>query len=372
MKVIAQIKLTPTPEQNATLQRTMEQANAACNHISRMAWETRTFKTFALQKLVYREVRDTFGLSAQMTVRMLAKVGDAYTLDKRTQRTFRTHGSIAYDDRILSYHLDKGIVSIWTLDGREKIPFVCGERQRQLLQTRQGESDLVLVNGALYLLAVCTVEEPTPDEIEGVLGVDLGIVNLATDSDGEQYSGEQVERTRQQYHGLRQRLQRRGTKSARRHLKRLRKRQARFQRDMNHCISRRLVAHAKDTRRGIALEDLQGIRERATVRKAQRTRHSNWAFAQLRQFIRYKAAWAGVPVFLVAAAYTSQRCSVCGHTERSNRPSQAVFCCRNCGYQTSADTNAAINLSRAVVNPPLVSETGSPSCQGQAQVFRPG
>ena len=366
MKIIAQVKLNPTPDQHAALQRTLERANAACNYISQVAWDTRTFKKFDLQKLVYQDVRDQFDLSAQLTVRMLAKVGDAYKLDKQTQRTFKPHGSIAYDDRILSYQLEKGTVNIWTLAGRQRIPFVCGERQRELLQYRQGESDLVLVNGVFYLLAVCDIEEPTPDEIDGILGVDLGISNIASDSDGTHYSGEQIEQTRQRYHGLRQRLQQRGTKSATRHLKRLRHKQARFQKDTNHRISKDLVARAKDTKRGIALEDLSDIRERTRLRKAQRARHSNWAFAQLRQFISYKAVLAGVLVCIINPAYTSQRCSACGHTERANRPTQAHFCCVSCGHTASADTNAAINISRAAVIPPIVSETALPSRQGQA------
>jgi IS605 OrfB family transposase len=366
MKIIAQVKLTPTPDQHAALLRTLEQANAACNYISQVAWDTCTFKKFDLQTLCYRDVREQFDLSAQLTVRMLAKVGDAYKLDKQTQRTFKLHGSIAYDDRILSYQLDKGTVNIWVLAGRQRIPFVCGERQRELLQYRQGESDLVLVKGVFYLLAVCEIEDPTPDEIEGILGVDLGISNIASDSDGNHYSGEQVEQTRQRSHGLRQRLQRRGTRSAKRHLKKLRQKQARFQKDTNHRISKELVARAKDTTRGIALEDLSDIRERTRLRKAQRARHSNWAFAQLRQFISYKAALAGVPVFIIDPAYTSQRCSVCGHTERANRPTQAHFCCVSCGHTASADTNAAINISRAAVSPPIVSETALPSRQGQA------
>jgi putative transposase len=366
MKIVAQIKLTPTPDQHAALQRTLEQANAACNYISQVAWETRTFKKYDLQKLVYRDVRDQFDLSAQMTVRMLAKVGDAYKLDKQTQRTFKPHGSIAYDDRILSYQLDKGTVNIWTLAGRQRIPFVCGKHQRELLRYRLGESDLVLVKGVFYLLAVCDIEEPGSAEIEGILGVDLGIANIASDSDGEHYSGEQVEQTRQRFHDLRQRLQRCGSKSAKRHLKKLRKRQARFQKDTNHRISKTLVAKAKDTNRGIALEDLTDIRERTRLRKTQRARHSNWAFAQLRQFISYKAALAGVPVFIIGAAYTSQRCSVCGHTERGNRPTQNHFCCLACGHTASADTNAAINISRAAVIPPIVSEAALPSRQGQA------
>src|SRR5262249_307633 len=142
MKLIAQLKLIPSPEQADALKRTLEAANAACNYISDVAWNTRTFGKFALQRLGYQHVREQFGLPCQMVVRALAKVGDAYKLDKQTKRTFRPLASIAYDDRILSFALPDSSISIWTLEGRQPIAFVCGERQRAMLQTRQGESDL--------------------------------------------------------------------------------------------------------------------------------------------------------------------------------------------------------------------------------------
>ena len=192
MKLIAQLKLQPTIEQSDTLKRTLETTNAACNSISQVAWETHTFGKFALQKLCYQSVRETFGLSAQMVIRALAKVGDAYKLDKQTKRTFRPFASIAYDDRILSWNLNAPSVSIWTLRGRLSIPFVAGERQMQLLQTRMGETDLVFHRGAWYLLATCNVQEPDPQDVDDVLGIDLGVTNIATDSNGTIYSGSTV------------------------------------------------------------------------------------------------------------------------------------------------------------------------------------
>jgi putative transposase len=156
---------------------------------------------------------------------------------------------------------------------------------------------------------------------------------------------------RTRYAGRRRALQSVKTKSAKRHLKRLSGKQRRFQKDVNHRISKRLVATAKRTGRGIALEDLKGIRERVRVRgAAQRARQSNWAFGQLRQFVSYKSQRAGVWLVTVDPRSTSQRCSACGHTERANRRSQAQFCCVVCQFATSADYNAAVNIERAVVN----------------------
>ncbi len=357
MKITAQLKLLPTPEQAAALKRTLETANAACNYISKVAWHTQTFSKYPLQQLCYTDVKATFGLSAQMVIRCLAKVGDSYKLDHKRQRTYQPLGSIAYDDRILSYQLEQRTVSLWTVAGRLKhIPLVAGERQLQMLQSRQGETDVVYRGGDFYLLATCNVDEPTPDDIDQMLGVDLGVVNLATDSDGETHSGEQVENRRQWYSRRRRLLQSVGTKSAKRRLKGLSGRQRRFQTHTNHCIAKQLVQKAKGSARGIALEDLTHIRKRTTVRKSGRARHSNWAFRQLRSCIQYKAQMAGVHVIMVDPRYTSQACNVCGCVDKRNRPDQAAFCCVSCKHQTSADFNAACNIrDRATVSLPMVS-----------------
>jgi IS605 OrfB family transposase len=365
MRLTAAIQLLPTPAQADALARTLEAANAACDYISQVAWASKTFRQFALHKLTYQVARAMFGLAAQLAVRCIGKVADAYKLDRTTQRTFQPRGAVPYDDRILSYNSKGSEVSIWTLDGRQAVPFVCGERQRALLATQRGETDLACVRGKWYLFVVCEVETPAPIDAEGALGVDLGIVNLATDSDGETHSGETVERKRQWYAQRRQALQKVGTKSATRRLKQLAGRQRRFQKDTNHAISKRLVAKAERTKRAIVLENLKGIRQRARVTgPAQRARHNNWAFGQLRAFISYKAQCAGVPVALVDPAYTSQRCSACGHTERANRRSQAEFCCVVCQFASPADYNAAINIEWAAVNRPMVS---SLRAEAQAQ-----
>lgn len=360
MRLTAPIKLLPTLAQADALRRTLVAANAACDHISQIAWETKTFRQFAVHKLVYQSVREQFGLSAQLAVRCIAKVADAYKLDRKTKREFQPLGAVAYDSRVLSFQRSKSTVSIWTLDGRQTIPFVCGERQRALLATQRGETELVCVRGIWYLFAACEVEEPEPIDAEGALGVDLGIVNLATDSDGDTHSGKAVEARRQWYTNRRQALQKVGTKSAKRRLKQLSGKQRRFQTDTNHRISKHLVAKAERTTRAIALEDLTHIRQRVRAYgPQQRARHSNWSFGQLRAHITYKSQRTGVPVILVNPAYTSQRCSMCGHTERVNRRSQAIFCCVVCAHQSSADVNAAINIERAAVNQPTVPNSRS-------------
>ena len=187
----------------------------------------------------------------------------------------------------------------------------------------------------------------------GCLGCDLGIINILADSDGETYSGGQVNGLRKRHARLRARLQKKGTKSCERLLRKRRRKEQRFGRWVNHNISKKVVAKAERRAQGLALEDLQGIRERVRVRKAQRRQHHAWAFDQLRQFITYKAALAGVPVVLVDPRNTSRTCPNCGLVDKANRVSQASFQCVSCGFAGHADTVAArIISSRAAGNQP--------------------
>src|SRR5690606_38516399 len=143
-----------------------------------------------------------------------------YKLDREVKREFRPRGAVAYDDRILRY--TEAEVSIWTVGGRERIPFVVGEHHARLLRHRKGESDLVYRGGQFFLLATCDVPDAEEQDADGWLGVDLGIVNIATDSEGESFSGAHVERVRDRYHATRRSLQSKGTRGARRVLRRLR------------------------------------------------------------------------------------------------------------------------------------------------------
>jgi IS605 OrfB family transposase len=129
----------------------------------------------------------------------------------------------------------------------------------------------------------------------------------------------------------------------------------RFARDVNHRIAKALVRKAHDTGRGIALEDLKGIRDRTTVRKSQRRAHHSWAFGQLRAFVAYKAALAGVPIAIVDPRDTSRTCPECGCVDKRNRPTRDRFVCRHCGHSAPADFTAARNIAgRAGVMRPYV------------------
>jgi len=354
MLLTTKVKLLTSQEQHDDLLKTMERFNEACNYISDVAWSNRTFGKIGLQKILYYEVRERFGLSAQMVVRAVGKVSESYKIDRSVKHTFKPHGAVAYDHRNLTI---KGAdrVSILTLNGRTLVPIVYGD-YRPLDQTRiRGQADLIYIDGVFYLMLVIDIpEEKQIENPDDILGVDLGVTNLATTNDGVRFSGEKCEAVRKRYSALKARLQSVGTWDAKKHLKRISRRERRFKKDTNHCISKQIVETAQGTNRAIALEDLKGIQPSSTVSKPLRSALGKWAFYELASFIQYKAQLLGVLVVFVDPRYTSQQCSVCGFISKENRKSQSEFVCLECGHSENADINAAKNIAlRAAVNQPI-------------------
>jgi IS605 OrfB family transposase len=348
VKLTVQVKLLPTPEQSLALRETLETANRAANRLSQLAWDKKEFRQFPMHRLFYKKIRSEFPLSSQVVVRLNAKVADAYKLDWKVQRTFRKYGSISYDARILDFQLAQSTVSLWTVKGRFKhLPFVCGERQRKLLELPKGESDLILRSNKWFLNVTVDVPEEREQEAVGWIGIDLGLTNLAKSSDGQTFgdarkvAGIRARRWRQ-----RKRLQAKGTRSAKRVLRRLSGREHRFVQVTNHTIAKQISEVAKRTKRGIALEDLTHIRSRIRAGKKQRRILHSWAFADLQAKISYKSRLIGVAVKLVDPRNTSRTCPACGSVSKKNRPTRDKFACQSCGFTADADTNAAGNIAR--------------------------
>lgn len=357
MILTRKLKLLPNEEQRAALLETMERFNAACDFVALAAFRIQSANKIRLQQEVYYVIRERFSIPAQLAIRAIAKTCEAYKLDKSRRPKFNAHGALVYDQRVLSW---KGAnhVSIVTLHGRTVIPFFSYDYYEARNGIVRGQTDLILKDGVFYLCVAVKVLEAEEIKAVDVLGVDIGIVNLAVDSDGGIYSGDKAQKNRGRMTKLRSCLQSCGTKSAKRHLKKLTGKEQRFQRDVNHCISKHLVAKAKDTKRAIVLEDLEGIRSRKTVSKAQRRDLNAWSFYQLRFFIEYKAKLVGVPVILVDPRNTSRTCPHCGHIDASNRKTRDDFECVRCGFADLADRTAALNIAaRGRVNGPIVTRS---------------
>src|SRR6266852_5862186 len=340
------------PPDPAQLIARLERFNAAANWLSGVAFRERLWHWLPLQRRAYREVRERFQLPGAATVVVIRKVAYAYRNKQRRQcqATFRRRGGIpVYQHR---YKRD-GTVSLYGF----RLPFAA--RPQAELSSRH-QAVLCYRRGKFFLHQVVEVNVPAPAPVQEYLGCDLGMVNLLTDSEAGAYSSQAVEEKRRIYAHRRARLQRRGTRAARRKLRELSGRQRRYQRDVNHGIAKRAVAKAQRLCCGIALEDLQGIRDRIKARRRQRARLHNWAFGQLREFIVYKAAQAGVPVVFVNPANTSRTCPVCGHVDKRNRRSQSEFQCRRCGHAGPADVIAARNIRAwARSDAPMVASAGA-------------
>lgn len=365
MKLAIQIQLNPTKEQAVLLDETLSQCNEACNFISKQGWNHKVLRQFDLHKVTYFPTRELLKLSAQATVRCIAKVADSYKTSKKRCHKFRKYAAQPYDARLLRFCNDNQ-VSIWTMTGREKIKYTCGTKQQELLAYRKGEVDLMFIRKKWYLSVCCDIPDTLELETTGILGIDLGIVNLAVDSNGTQYSGKGIEAARRTFSHRRKNLQKKGTKSAKRKLKKLSGRQSRYQKNTNHCISKTIVQTAERYAKGIALENLKGITKRVKVNRRQRTKLSNWGFYQLKSFIQYKAKRSGIPVFLVDPRNTSRTCTNCGCINKRNRASQAQFKCIECDFAGHADYIAALNIrARATVNKPNANSKVVGELQGQ-------
>lgn len=349
MKLKLKIKLLPTSEQAGVLIQTMREANAVCNAISDVAWQNKVFNQFKIHNLCYHGFKSTFNLSSQMLVRCIGKVADAYKLDKKTKRMFKPLGGIAYDSRIMTYKSDS-IVSLWCIGGRQKIKFVC--HNPNYMPYIKGEADLVYKNGKFYLFQTVEVHEEDVEDIEEFIGVDFGLTDIVVTSDGVKHTADTLNAYREHRQKVRSSIQRKGTRSSKRLLKRLSGKERTTAAIINHTISKSIVQSAKMQGKGISVEDLTNIRFTSKRRnKKFRVRLGRWSFGQLRSFIDYKARLNGVKFVVVEPAYTSQTCSVCHSIGTRKNKS---FTCTNCGNDMDADFNAAKNIATlgAAVNQP--------------------
>ncbi|MEL7655933.1 MAG: transposase, partial [Bacillota bacterium] len=311
----------------------------------------------SLNKALYRELRQKFGLRSQMAQSTLKTVVARYKTirasdSKWIRPVFKKPGCDLVWNRDYSLHGD--VFSVNTLEGRIKLAFRKEGMEKFFDGSWSfGTAKLVTKHGKWFLHIPMTANGLSypEDDLSNVVGIDLGINFLAVsyNSGGSTvfYSGKGVKRRRAEYKRVRKELQKRGTPSARRRLKAIGSRENRWMHDVNHQVSKALVTSSPASTLFV-LEDLTGIRS-ATERVRLKNRYLtvSWAFYDLRKKLEYKAILYGSKAIGVDPAYTSQICPECGHTSKMNRDRRShLFTCKSCGYRSNDDRIAAMNLHR--------------------------
>ena len=374
--ITAKLKLQTTPEQFKALRQTQLAYRDALNHVSRFAFEHgKTSNHEKLHKGNYRDIRELFGLPSEMTANVIRQVEVTYkglwtklrkNIEHRrakiTKKRFRgldrppryVSPTVTYNYKYDYSFKPEQQVSIRTLQGRIVIPFEGYGPHVALIQ-----HGATIKAGRLWYdkqrkrfnLLVCLereIADATPEEQQAFLGVDVGqrylAVTAAVTEESQFFSGKTARARADHYARLKKRLQRKGTRAAKRRLVDMSGRERRLKLNTNHVIAKRIVDRHPHTL--IGLEDLTGIRERTRRRKHRRkvdkvqpmspkaaraNRHaSNWAFAELQNIIAYKAALSNSMAVKVDADFTSQACPMCGYKDKKNRPQKGLlFLCQN-------------------------------------------
>ncbi len=299
--------------------------------------------TFQIHHETYEILRKEFGLPAQLAVsaNKYACASCKRSVNKGVVPVFKSN-SIHYDKRSATINLEKGVASLLTVKGRLKVKLPVNKYFRKFLGWETKEANLVKTKEGRFFLMV-SIEKPSviSNKTGKIIGIDRGINNLIATSDGWIYDSQQIWRVKQRYVRLRGVLQSKGTRSAKRHLSKIRGREKRFMRDINHCVSRKLIESAGENG-VIVLENLKGIRT-AKHRREQHWQFANWAVYQLEQFLAYKGEEFGVAVEFIPSKNTSKTCSACGSLKKGQRQG-AIFTCKICRIVLDADFNAARNI----------------------------
>ena len=362
MTITAKIQISATVDDKVLLDETMSVYADACNYVSDYVFRTHDLKQFSLNKVLYSELRERFGLKSQMAQSVFKTVIARYkTILENESKWIKPSFKKPQYDLVWNrdYSLTQNRFSVNTLNGRVKLPYFSEGMSKYFDHTvyKFGAAKLVNKHGKYFLHIPVTydVKESNISDIRNVVGIDRGINFVVATYDSKHksgfVSGKAIKQKRANYSKLRKELQMRHTPSARRRIKAIGQRENRWMQDVNHCVSKALVkSNPKHTL--FVLEDLSGVRN-ATERVKTKDRYVSvsWSFYDLEQKLIYKAKQNQSSVIKVDPRYTSQCCPVCGHTEKSNRNKKIhLFTCRNCGYRSNDDRIGAMNLYRMGIN----------------------
>lgn len=197
-----------------------------------------------------------------------------------------------------------------------------------------------------YAFISVTYKEPKTYKPKVLIGVDRNttkhtLVASCLETGKVLKLGKECHHIHDKYKEIRRQL---GKKGKLKKLKSIKQRERNIIKNINHQITTALVNHAREMKGGLVLEDLKQIRQTAKSRRDNRYSLNSWSYYQQQLMLEYKAKKYGVPIFYVAPQYTSQRCSICGHIESTNRKGN-LFQCKKCGKVEDSGVNAGFNIA---------------------------
>ena len=336
-----------------------------------------------LNKVVYNDLRERFGLKSQMAQSCIRTVVARYKTVQTQLRKQRVWDGYKKDNhgKDVKNYINKDLTFLWKpiVFNRPQLDLV---RNRDYSYTKDNKMSLNTIHGRVVVkpiyegfklyfdgswtlgtakilksgkhwfmhIAVTKTIDDITVKPKNVVGIDRGLRQIMTTYDQKGntvfYSGKQISHKRRNYSRLRKELQSKNTKSAKRRLKQINQRESRWMNDVNHCLSKTLVEqYGKHTL--FVLEDLTNVTFNTVYnrKKENRYEHHSWSFYDLEQKLVYKALSNNSQVITVSANYTSQRCPKCGYIDKDNRDkTKHEFCCKQCSYTSNDDRTAAMNI----------------------------
>lgn len=205
-------KFDTASHQEQHIEATLQAFANACNYIADVGREHEESAKYKLQELCYHDVRERFDLSANLTIRALGRVAPRLGSAETRDSVFRPT-SADYDQRIFSFREEDWTVSLTLLKSRERFDLDVGDWQRKELAGHKPTSAVLCKKRGDYYIDI-QIETKLPDEHESsdTLGVDRGVSNIATLSDGTNYAGEKLNAYREKRCRVRRSLPSEGSK----------------------------------------------------------------------------------------------------------------------------------------------------------------
>jgi IS605 OrfB family transposase len=391
------LHLKPTTEQSAILKQTLEEHTACFNEVAHVGFTTQCSNGIELHKETYYPLRTRYpDLPSQLVcaarVKATEAVKSALTWKVRHEKDYPKKvakatkqgrplprfkpvkcpvsqiAPIRYDQRSYWLKWNVSTCSLATIAGRVELGFTVPKHLKKYVGNKTCSADLCYRKGRFTLNVVVSIPDPNIALIDTVIGIDLGMARPAVTSERQFLGDKRWQEQERRIFRIKRKLQKCGSKSAKRHLKKLSGQLFRQRKDHDHVLSKRIV---QNTQPGatLVLENLKNIRSTSKIGRGKKgktvetkRRFHSWSFAQFHGFLSYKAAWHGIRVEKIDPRHTSQTCSKCGHQHRSNRRSQSFFKCRKCGYSLNADFNAAYNIREKYLS--SLASVGTPSLVG--------